>query len=428
MTQVWTLPGYDVRALIGSGAGGQVWRAREIATGEDVALRRLVGSADPVVVQRLRERALLLRTLDTPYVVRLREVLRTPDDTVLVLDLAAGGSLATLLARRGILDAGEVVTVGAPMARALAAAHACGLVHGDVRPAKVLFTAAGMPLLAGLEFGAGLEADAASDVRALGALCHELLAGAPPRAPGTELVSAPRPLAAAIELALQADPTLRPDAAGFASALRRAHPPAPVRWTSAAQPPAAPAQPVRSAGAPGTFSTASSARRRVGVAIGAAGLIALAAVAGWLSGRSGPVAPTAMTAAVAPPSAPDWLVVLDRLDAVRAAAFATGDVGALLQVHAPGSALLAADRQALDRLLASGQRARGVRHAFRSVAVASHDGRSAELRVVDRLAAYDVLDSSGRVVQRTRPRPERAFVVTVLRTSKGWRLQRVAPA
>ncbi|MCW2679736.1 MAG: Serine/threonine protein kinase, partial [Frankiales bacterium] len=214
MSEVWSLPGYDVQALLGFGATGEVWRACELATGDTVALKRLRAGADPSAVDALRREASLLRSLDTPYVVRLREVVGSGAETVLVLDHAPGGSLATLLARRGSLEPGEVVTIGAPLAQALAAAHSRGLVHGDVTPSNVLFTADGMPLLSDLGLArvagerlasvdgtaeyvdpavaGGGDPDAAADVWALAAVCHHMLAGSPPHDGGSvaEVLSA----------------------------------------------------------------------------------------------------------------------------------------------------------------------------------------------------------------------------------------------
>ena len=91
MSDVWSLPGYDVQSLVGFGATGEVWRARELATGDTVALKRLREGADPAAVEALRREASLLRTLDTPYVVRLRAVVGEGADAVLVLDHAPGG-------------------------------------------------------------------------------------------------------------------------------------------------------------------------------------------------------------------------------------------------------------------------------------------------------------------------------------------------
>lgn len=482
MTEVWALPGYDVQALIGYGATGEVWRARELATGDAVALKRLREGADPGAVERLRREAALLRTLDTPYVVRLRALLGEGADTVLVLDLAVGGSLATLLTRRGSLDPGEVVTIAAPLAQALAAAHACGLVHGDVTPANVLFTGEGMPLLADLGLArlageqlvgvdgtaeyvdpavaAGGEPDAAADVWGLAAVCHHMLSGTAPhdgasagdvldaarsgaRAPlGLLAPSAPRPLVSAVEQALQVDPSARPDAAAFATALRRSHAAAPVRLTGGPVA-AAPGPDVRETHAvhrqtSAAVHTEPRDRRRLYVVAAGAALLVVAATIGWLSGRSGSVDDSAVTTPAvltASPAAltgastePDWRAILDRLDARRAASFERGDATGLLKVYTPGSPLLAADRAALARLRAAGQTARGVRHTIRSVTASSYDSRSAMMRVVDVLAAYDVVDASGRRVQRAGPRPATAFAVTLMRTSQGWRLQQLVPA
>jgi serine/threonine protein kinase len=477
VTEVWALSGYDVQALIGYGATGEVWRARELATGTMVALKRLRDGADPAAVESLRREASLLRSLDTPYVVRLRAVLGEGADTVLVLDLAVGGSLAALLARRGCLDAGEVVTIAAPLAQALASAHACGLVHGDVTPANVLFNADGMPLLADLGLArlagepvsgvdgtaeyvdpvvaAGGEPDEASDVWALAAVCHHMLSGTAPhdgdsaddvldaarsgaRAPlGLLAPAAPRPLVSAIEQALQADPSLRLDAAAFAAAIRRAHAAAPVRLSGAH--PAAPGPDVRPTHEVQPARTVAPApppdgsrRRRVVVAAAAALGLLLAAGIGWVSARSTPSALASVPAATTSPPVlpatptPDWRAVLDGLDRSRAAAFAQADATVLAGVYAPGSPLLVADRSAIGSLSASGRRALGVRHTIRSVTVSAYDGQSATLRAVDVLAAYAVVDGAGRVLERTVARPATTFVVTVVRTPPGWRLQRVA--
>jgi hypothetical protein len=483
VTEVWALPGYDVQALIGFGATGEVWRARELSSGDTVALKRLREGADLAAVESLRREASVLRSLDTPYVARLRSVLGEGAETVLVLDHAAGGSLAALLTRRGTLDPAEVVTVAAPLAQALAAAHACGLVHGDVTPANILFTADGMPLLADLGLArlageplagvdgtaeyvdpavaAGGQPDEAADVWALAAVCHHMLSGTPPhdgdsagdvlnaarrgaRAPlGLLAPSAPRALVSAIEQALQPDTAIRPDAAAFASLLRRAHAAAPVRLAGAVPaavpgPEARPPHTVHAAPAPAPVVPQSGSRRRsLAVAGVVAGLLLAAGVAGWLSGRSGPVqlasveaATPAATASAAPPASatPDWRSILDAVDRARAGAFASGDAAALTGVYAPASPLLAADRAAITRLTAAGQQARGVRHTIRDVAVTSLDDKRAVLRVVDELSAYEVVDASGRVVSPTAPRAAKAYVVRLVNTRAGWRLAAITPA
>jgi hypothetical protein len=311
---------------------------------------------------------------------------------------------------------------------------------------------------------AGGQPDEASDVWSLAAVCHHLLCGSAPhdgdsadsvlaaarsgeRAPlGLLAPKAPRPLVAAIEQALQADPARRPTAAEFASAIRRAHAAAPVRLSgaeSAAVPGAdiRPTHVVRAAPAPTPDAAAvadGSRRRRVLIGAGALLLLSGAACIGWLSGRSGPVQLASVAAATPAASAPakvsvvavipSWRSILGSLDSARADAFASGDPAALSAVYAPGSPLLAADRNAMARLVAAGQRARGVRHTIRSLGVTSHDDHSAVLRVVDELAAYEVVDASGRVVQHTALRSAAAFVVRIVNTRAGWRLAAVTPA
>lgn len=145
----WRLPGYRVEELIGSGSSGEVWRGRVAATGAGVALKRIWLSDRAQRKDALSEAA-MLSSLDHPHLMALHDVRHVDDAIVLVLDLAAGGSLAALLARRGRLTVGETVTAIAPIGAALAYAHNAGVVHGDVSSANILFTDIGLPLLADL--------------------------------------------------------------------------------------------------------------------------------------------------------------------------------------------------------------------------------------------------------------------------------------
>lgn len=250
----FVLPGFAVEALVGFGASGEVWRARDLRTGERVALKRVRPGAG---AERLRREALVLASLRHPHLLRLRRVV--PDGgepvpaPVLVLDYVPGGSLATLLRARGTMAPGEVVTVATPVAQALASVHARGVVHGDVSPANVLLDEGGRPLLADLGVarlmgeGEGTPAgtpgfvdpalrrpgavpDAAGDVRALAAVCVAALTGRPPAdddvgpRPGLP-DAAPAPLAALLAEALAAEPLDRPSAAEFARRLWDACPP-----------------------------------------------------------------------------------------------------------------------------------------------------------------------------------------------------------
>src|SRR5476651_2138924 len=105
--------------MLGFGGSGEVWRARERASGDVVALKRVrtadgAAAAGAELTQRLQREAALLATVQHEHVVRLRSVVPTANGLVLVLDYAEGGSLTSLLAARSRLSAGDVVTIGAP--------------------------------------------------------------------------------------------------------------------------------------------------------------------------------------------------------------------------------------------------------------------------------------------------------------------------
>jgi protein kinase-like protein len=264
----WRVPGYTVEQLLGFGGSGQVWRARVAATGEAVALKRIT-IGQPAQIRAAQAEAALLSTLDHPHLIRVHKLVPTGDAVVLVLDLAAGGTLADLVAARGRITPGEAVTALSPIGAALAYAHNAGVVHGDVTPANVLFTEVGMPLLADLGVARLLGDDAPahstpafidpavavghvpgpqSDVFMLGATTLHALTGRPlwsGAGPGEVLAAAaradidaierrvaeldvPEPMREVVARALSVRPEARGTAAEFALDLRHAATPVAV--------------------------------------------------------------------------------------------------------------------------------------------------------------------------------------------------------
>lgn len=249
-----TVGDYELERQIGAGASGTVWRAHSRGPiARVVALKRLGFGGGPGELERLRREAAILTELDHPHIVRVLEVLRDGDGLALAMQFAPGGSLDDLLAQRGRLAPGQVVAVAAPVADALASAHRRGILHGDVKPANILFTSDGEPLLS--DFGVartlggstsdrvsgtaeyvapelldGAHPDPRADVYSLGVVCYEALAGQPPytgpvplavvRAAEMgrhlrleSLTHVPEPLAVVVERAMERDPERR-----FASA------------------------------------------------------------------------------------------------------------------------------------------------------------------------------------------------------------------
>ena len=263
------VPGYTLEARLGRGGSGRGVAGGSRRGGPPVAVKVLV-AGDP---ERQAREAALLGALDHPHLVRLLEVVHQPQRggaprVALVLELLAGGSLAALLARRGRLRPGEVVTAIAPVAAALAHAHGSGVVHGDLSPGNIVFTAEGRPVLTDLgvarvlgETSAGEVTPAyvdptvarggapgpASDVFGVAAAAFHALTGIAPwnaATPGDTLrvaadgllpdlaelaPEAPPELVAVIGRGLAADPHDRGSAAAFALDLRHACRPEPVR-------------------------------------------------------------------------------------------------------------------------------------------------------------------------------------------------------
>jgi hypothetical protein len=147
---VETVGPYRLDALVGRGTTGSVWQATRLgALAQVVAIKRAraAGPDASQVADRLRREAAILAELDHPHIVRVLEVLDDGPGVAIVMSLARGGSLHDLLAERGRLTPGQTVAVLSRIADALGSAHRRGVLHGDVKPANILFTSDGEPLL-----------------------------------------------------------------------------------------------------------------------------------------------------------------------------------------------------------------------------------------------------------------------------------------
>jgi serine/threonine protein kinase len=287
---------------IGAGAFASVWLYYDPDLDSHVAVKALSPGwvSNPEIHQRFLQEARLLRSVDSPHVVRVYDIGQTSTGIpFFVMSYADGGSVADLLPGSPTgLDVREVADIVSQAADGLMALMARGVIHRDIKPANLLLTSetsggtagARRVMIADLGVARSLDSlnevtrdigtpsymapeqldpslpiDHRADVRALGAVAWALLAGRSP-APALGLTSrvpeagSVRPLPAAISqvVARALEPRAEdrwPDARSFADALRGA-----VRGTpaaapgpqahSAAQPPPAPTSPWQRSAAP----------------------------------------------------------------------------------------------------------------------------------------------------------------------------------
>ena len=351
---------YRVQERIGAGGMGAVYLAHDDELDRQVAvkvLRPLIAASGPSaeLIERFRREARAVALVSHPNVVKVFDQGIQDDVPYLVMELVNGPTLSSRLSGGGPLPLREVRTLGIQIASALAAAHAAGVVHRDVKPSNVLQAEPGSWKLA--DFGIAHTADSsltitgqflgtpsfaapealegrpvgpAADVYSLAATLHAALTGEPPygdanlaqliiahasRRPapiGTRCPGLPPTIAGAIDRALSTVPAERPTATELAEALAlddRATPTAgyAVEQPSVIAPPLGGARPGRGGRVPRPFLVGAIAGGALAL------MVAVCATEGDEGGRpgaprpaaSGPGATHPAAAAMAPFAAAD---------------------------------------------------------------------------------------------------------------------------
>jgi eukaryotic-like serine/threonine-protein kinase len=249
---------YELVRPLGHGAMATVDLAHDVELARPVALKRLAENLarDEDLQRRFLREARLAARLAHPNVVRVFDVGEDDGRPFIAMEYVEGETLAELLAQRGQLTVTEAAKLGTQICAGLAAVHAAGLVHRDVKPQNLLLRTDGVLKLGDFGIAAGHEGTrltlagtvlgtagylapeqargeqvtAAADIYAVGVVLYELLTGEPARTAGslaelgsedgfeppdlaTRVPTAPPELVAAVTACLSFRPEDRPPSA-----------------------------------------------------------------------------------------------------------------------------------------------------------------------------------------------------------------------
>ncbi|HYF72182.1 MAG TPA: serine/threonine-protein kinase [Nocardioides sp.] len=199
---------YDVERPVGHGGMGTVWLCRDTRLDREVAVKQVgtfPGEAAPDLARALRE-ARSSAALNHLNVVSIYDVIEEGDQIWLVMEYVRSRTLAEIIAADGPLSPERAAWIGAQVAEGLAAAHALGTMHRDVKPGNILVTdddvakisdfgiarahgddqltrtglVTGTPAYFSPELARGEDPTPAADIWALGATLYAAVEGHPP--------------------------------------------------------------------------------------------------------------------------------------------------------------------------------------------------------------------------------------------------------
>jgi len=133
------LGNYEIVELVGKGGMGEVYRARDVRLGRDIAIKLLLEemSEDPERLERFEREARIIASLNHPNIVTIHSVEHTDGLRFITMEFVDGSTLAELTPPDG-LPLSRFFELAQPIAVAVAAAHDQGITHRDLKPENVM--------------------------------------------------------------------------------------------------------------------------------------------------------------------------------------------------------------------------------------------------------------------------------------------------
>jgi len=174
------LGSYEILAPLGAGAMGEVYRAKDLKLGRDVAIKVLPAgfASDPERLLRFEQEARAASALNHPNIITIHDIGQHEGIPYIAMELVDGKTLREILAD-GPLTTKTLFHLATQIAEGMAKAHAAGIVHRDLKPENLMVTSDGYIKI--LDFGLAkllpIQSELASDMatRAKLATCPRTL-------------------------------------------------------------------------------------------------------------------------------------------------------------------------------------------------------------------------------------------------------------
>src|SRR5580700_1612555 len=149
---------YEIQSPLGAGGMGEVYLARDLRLGRDVAIKilpdRLSSNAD--AIQRFELEAKAISALNDSNICTLYDVGHQDGIDFIVMEYLEGETLAERI-KRGPLPTDQLLKIAGEICEGLERAHKSGVIHRDIKPANVMLTKSGAKLM---DFGLAKAVDA----------------------------------------------------------------------------------------------------------------------------------------------------------------------------------------------------------------------------------------------------------------------------